>query len=431
MKIEFLSIGLICLLIISCEGEPANWIREEHIVRFSAHIEGVATRVSNTIWHKGDEIGIYMKDVGKSLSEYTQQNNAKYINPSGNNSFTAASESDALYFPNNGKSADFIAYYPYHEVINDLKYPIDVSSQVNLPKIDFMYSNNALNINKDEGDVNLSFSHQLCKIVINIKGYGNYNLSDLRVVITNVATKALFDLNTGLLQPATDFGDIELMVNSEGGLIEAILLPDNDLSQKEIWLIFDGDESIAYKYSLASDKNISSFKKSTLYTYNIVLKTDDLALGVVGNINDWLEGPVTDVVAEQAEQAPPSIKGSRSAPYSIAEAKAKEGQTAVWVNGYIVGSFTGTGVNSFTPEPASAKRTVLAIADHQYESAISAIFPVELPIGKLRDEVNLLDNPNNLGKRIIIKGNIEKYYSAPGLKNPKEFTFSTSKGRAL
>src|SRR5690606_27994465 len=96
-----------------------------------------------------------------------------------------------------------------------------------------------------------------------------------------------------------------------------------------------------------------------------------------------------------------------------------------WINGYIIGSFTGTGVKSYTPEPASAKRTVVALADRSNETDIDAIFPVELPAGKLRDEVNLLDNPYNLGKRINIKGDIEKYYSAPGLKNPKEFTFST------
>jgi hypothetical protein len=116
------------------------------------------------------------------------------------------------------------------------------------------------------------------------------------------------------------------------------------------------------------------------------------------------------------------------APYSIAEAQAKEGQTGIWINGYIVGSFTGTSVNSFTSDPASAKRTVLALADYQNESSTSEVFPVELPIGKLRDEINILDNPFNLGRKITIKGNIEKYYSAPGLKSPKEFTFSTSKG---
>ena len=428
MKIEVLSIWLICLLIVSCEGVPADWSLEENRVNFSAHIEGITTRATNTTWHKSDQVGIYMKDAGKSLIENTLHNNAKYINPSGNSSFTAASESDALYFPSTGNKVDFIAYYPYRKTINDFKYPIDVSSQVNLFNIDFMYSDNSVNFNKNEREVNLSFSHQLCKIVINIIGYSDYNLSEMRVVITNVATKAMFDLNTGVLQPATDYADVELMVNNDGEPIEAILLPEDDLKQKDIWLIFEGNESKAYRYSLGSDKNITSFKKSTLYTYNIALNADEMVQGLQGNINDWLEGPASDVIVEQTDQIPPAIKGSKLAPYSIAEAKEKEEQKGVWINGYIVGSFTGTSVKSFTSDPASAKRTVLALADYQNESSTSEIFPVELPAGKLRDEINILDNPFNLGRKITIKGNIEKYYSAPGLKNPKEFTFSTSKG---
>jgi hypothetical protein len=272
--------------------------------------------------------------------------------------------------------------------------------------------------------VGLSFSHQLCKIAINIRGYAPNNLKDLRVMITNVATKAMFDLNTGKLQPASDFGDVELIVKNEG-LIEAILLPENDISQKEIWLIFDGDESKAYRFSLGDEKDISSFQKSTLYTFNISINEDDMAKSVHGSITDWLEGPIVDVVAEKTTQVPPSIKGSKSSPYSIAEAQTNQGKKDVWVYGYIVGSFTGTSVKSFTSDVSTAKHSVIAISDTRYNVNIDDILPVELPAGKVRDALNILDNPSNIGRKIKVKGNLEKYYSAPGLKSPKEFAFST------
>ncbi|NLD23095.1 MAG: fimbrillin family protein [Bacteroidales bacterium] len=424
MKIELFYLSLICLLIASCEGEPISWNTSENQVNFSANIERLTTRASDDTWHKNDKIGVYMKEVDKSFVGTTFNQNAKYINNSGNYSFTPATEDDALYFPSDGKSADFIAYYPYREVINDFKYPIDISSQINLPDIDFMYSNNATDISKHDGEVVLSFSHQLSKIAINIRGYAPNNLRDLRVVITNVATKAMFDLNTGKLQPASDFGDVELIVKNEG-FIEAILLPENDISQKEIWLIFDGDESMAYRYSLKNEKNISSFQKSTRYTYNISINEEDMAQSVQGSITDWLEGPVVDVVAELTEQAPPSIKGSKSSPYSIAEAQTNQGKKDVWVYGYIVGSFTGNSVKSFTSDVSSAKHSVIAISDTKYEVNTDAILPVELPAGKVRDALNILNNPSNIGRKIKVKGSLEKYYSAPGLKGPKEFTFST------
>ena len=424
MKIDLLYLSLLCLIIVSCEGETISWEQTDNQVNFSAYIEGVKTRATNDMWHKSDEIGVYMKDVGKPLSGTNFNHNAKYINSNGNNSFIPATEDDALYFPDDGKSVDFIAYYPYRNVINDFKYPIDVSSQINLPDIDFMYSNNATDIRKDKGEVGLSFSHQLCKIVIKIRGYGTNNLSDLSVVLTNVGTKAMFDLNTGKLQPATDFDDVELPVNNEG-IIEAILLPEDDLSKKELWLIFDGDESKAYRFSLGDEKDISSFQKSTLYTYNISINEDDMAKSVHGSITDWLEGPIVDVVAEQTTQAPPSIKGSKSSPYSIAEAQTNQGKKDVWVYGYIVGSFTGTSVKSFTSDASAARHSVIAISDTKYEVNTDAILPVELPAGKVREALNILNNPSNIGRKIKIKGNLEQYYSAPGLKGPKEFAFST------
>lgn len=51
-------------------------------------------------------------------------------------------------------------------------------------------------------------------------------------------------------------------------------------------------------------------------------------------------------------------------------------------------------------------------------------YPVELSTGKVRDALNISENPFNIGKKIVVRGNLERYYSAPGLKNPKEFTFA-------
>jgi hypothetical protein len=51
--------------------------------------------------------------------------------------------------------------------------------------------------------------------------------------------------------------------------------------------------------------------------------------------------------------------------------------------------------------------------------------PVELPTGSIRDALNLVSNPGNLNKQVLIKGDLTTYYSAPGLKNPKEFQIIT------
>ena len=127
---------------------------------------------------------------------------------------------------------------------------------------------------------------------------------------------------------------------------------------------------------------------------------------------------------EQTDESPPQIKGSKESPFSVSEASANQGIKGAWLEGYIVGGFTGSKVGSFTRDPEKARQSSLAIADQQNETNVNAIFPVELPAGKVRAALNILDNPSNIGKKIIIRGNLERYYSAPGLKNPKEFTFA-------
>ena len=42
---------------------------------------------------------------------------------------------------------------------------------------------------------------------------------------------------------------------------------------------------------------------------------------------------------------------------------------------------------------------------------------VALPTGESRDKLNIVDNPTNAGKTVVILGSLEAYFSAPGVKN--------------
>lgn len=42
---------------------------------------------------------------------------------------------------------------------------------------------------------------------------------------------------------------------------------------------------------------------------------------------------------------------------------------------------------------------------------------VALPTGEARTKLNIKDNPGNVGKTVIVKGSLEPYFSAPGVKN--------------
>ena len=67
--------------------------------------------------------------------------------------------------------------------------------------------------------------------------------------------------------------------------------------------------------------------------------------------------------------------------------------------------------------------TNMAIADSPDETDPSKILSVQLPSGSIRTALNLIDHPENLGKKIQITGSLEAYFSVPGLKSPTGFTF--------
>lgn len=98
---------------------------------------------------------------------------------------------------------------------------------------------------------------------------------------------------------------------------------------------------------------------------------------------------------------------------SVAEAIANNSGKAE-VEGYIVGTR-----NVF--EGPFTVATNIQIADHPDEKALVKTLPVQLPIGAIRNGLNLVDHPNLLGKKVRVTGSLESYFSVPGLKTPTSY----------
>ncbi len=106
--------------------------------------------------------------------------------------------------------------------------------------------------------------------------------------------------------------------------------------------------------------------------------------------------------------------------YSVSEAKNHTGEEDVWVYGYIVGGDLSSKGCSFT-EPFSSK-TNMVIASKSSCTDKGSCLSVQLAKGRIRDELNLVDNPENLGRQIFLKGDIvESYYGIPGIQNISDY----------
>ncbi len=102
------------------------------------------------------------------------------------------------------------------------------------------------------------------------------------------------------------------------------------------------------------------------------------------------------------------------------------------VVGYIVGACDRTMKNAlFTADEirAAGVNTNLLIADSKDERDASRCMPVELKKGTdVREEANLVDNPEALGRRIGLLGLVKTYFKVVGLKNVAYHEWLTNGG---
>lgn len=106
--------------------------------------------------------------------------------------------------------------------------------------------------------------------------------------------------------------------------------------------------------------------------------------------------------------------------FSVPEARDHIGATDVWVYGYIVGCCTSS--TGFCQEAPFTKNTNIVIAARSSVSDKASCLSVELPSGAIRDALNLVDNPSNLGRPVYLRGDlVSAYFGIPGLKSPTEY----------
>ena len=161
-----------------------------------------------------------------------------------------------------------------------------------------------------------------------------------------------------------------------------------------------GDEVIIYGQLMNYRGNTPETVAGKAYLYSLNGKTEDGGGGGGGDTGD---------------------AGSYSNPYTVSSAVAAGSGTSVYVKAYIVGYVSGQVLAEgahFTADGCDVK-TNLLIADSPSETNVNNCMPVQLPSGAVRTGLNLQDNPGNLGKQVLLNGNIEKYFGATGVKTVK------------
>ena len=112
--------------------------------------------------------------------------------------------------------------------------------------------------------------------------------------------------------------------------------------------------------------------------------------------------------------------GTETDPYDVAAAIAAGDKTNVFTKAFIVGSAYSnqeTKQTEWNFGTTNAQASNILIATSATETDHTKCMAVALPSGSaVRTGLNLKDNPGNLGKEVLLYGNITKYFSQPGIK---------------
>lgn len=113
----------------------------------------------------------------------------------------------------------------------------------------------------------------------------------------------------------------------------------------------------------------------------------------------------------------PKGSGTFEDPYNVAYGISFNSGVGKWVEGYIVGVME-TDTDPFEANFTGPWRTNsnLIIADSPTETNLNKCMMVQLPIGIIREALNLVSKPGNKGKIVKVQGNLEAYFGQPGIR---------------
>lgn len=304
MKNNSLLLGGISLLLFACSVETYEFDKDISEARQQVKLTSqIATRVTGNEWDEGDEIGLYMYQSGKVLSDSSlidNSSNRKYV-VSEAGTLSPATELDCLYYPVAG-SVDFIAYYPFANV-EDYQLALDVSDQRFPKAIDLLYSENLTAVEPSAESQNLVFEHQMSKIIFSIQPGEGYTLADMEggsVTLKGVSVTGKFSLVDAVIVPDLIQQQITLSaVGLETSFdATAILIPQSCEDAQAIVSLPTGERAV---YHFSEGHEWDSGKQ---YKYEIVLTKESETESILeAEITNWTDG-ATDGQLQDYEVSP-------------------------------------------------------------------------------------------------------------------------------
>lgn len=270
MKLKYLTLIIFCLsTLVSCNTENndlnIDTIEYEKIT-FSFDILGTnpQTRLftgSNfkSVFTNGDKIGVYIVENGQSLLSSGNWADNVCVTYNGTN-WTNNLTGDKQYYPNDGTTFDFYAYYPYDAGMSDptnytFKIQADQSLDADFQRSDFLMSQKS-GVSKSKNAVKLTFKHALS--LVHVKTV-NDAVENLDVTMNNFYSSIKIDLKNQACTTLTTDAPINIqMLKTSGQSFYRALVPPQDWNQTDTNLLWIKNGNDLYTYSHSENISLTS-----------------------------------------------------------------------------------------------------------------------------------------------------------------------------
>lgn len=212
LKCKMIAAVACTLMLTACNNDEAAPIGADAtgMARFSATIDGTATRAYDQSWELNDEIGISGTSGDKT---YT---NVCYLTEGGNGSFTPANESGKIYYQTDAE-VTFTAYYPWKDLQDGATtIGADTWRQAEQEKFDFLRAQ--AKGSKKSPNVAFKFAHKMAKVVLTVKKGSDVSYDEVKaakLMLENFKHIGSFDVVAGTAEATGNESGMWEFANNE------------------------------------------------------------------------------------------------------------------------------------------------------------------------------------------------------------------------
>ncbi len=290
---KIISACAVLVALASCSNDLSQPTAEDTPIRIQANVGGITTRAAHNLLESsfgdGDAINVIISENQTNKQKPSGASYSPMVYTHNGSQFNAET---TQYFPSNGNGIDVWGVHPSTVTASSTEFSIadDQTSDANYKNSDLMFAQKLENQTKGN-PINLSFSHKLSKIIVNLEKETGVdgNLTNAEIKLTNVVKKTALTVSG---DNGITLGDLSSVPEDKGELTigkyatngtAAIVIPQSTSSMKFKVTLANGGS-----YTANMPNTTTQFETNKKYIFTLKLKANGISISA--DINDWGEG---------------------------------------------------------------------------------------------------------------------------------------------